>query len=117
MNHIRKRFGFFLSVGLVLAGSLAVVVMYIQVFNKNNELSRLRAELTAVQEANVAQSQTVQDGMNMNDLYVYATEVLGMEEADAATTIRVSVTAQSFTSSNLPTAEAEQGKVRFHWFR
>ncbi|MBO6158685.1 MAG: hypothetical protein J6P72_05400 [Firmicutes bacterium] len=111
------KFGFFLSAGLVLAGALMVVLMYIQVYMANSEVNRLRAELTEEREANQIASQVATDSMNMNDLYVFATSTLGMEEADASTTIQIRINSQSYTTSNLPVAELAGSKVTFHWFR
>jgi len=69
-----------------------------------------------VEEANTIASQTASETMNMNELYEFATETLGMVEAEADTTIKIVITAQSYTTSNLPTAEIADSKVTFHWF-
>lgn len=111
------KFGFFLSAGFVLAGALMVVLMFIQVYMANSEVNRLRAELTEAKEANQIANQIATDSMNMNDLYVFATTTLGMEEADAATTIQIRINSQSYTTSNLPVAELTGSKITFHWFR
>ena len=110
------KIGFFLSAGLVLAGALMVVMMFIQVYMKNNEVNRLRVEVTAAREANAIASQVSTDSMNMNELYVFATTTLGMTEADASTTIKIRINSQSYTTSNLPVAEVAGTKVTFHWF-
>ncbi len=110
------KIGFFLSAGLVLAGALMVVMMFIQVYMKNNEVNRLRGEVTAAREANAIASQVSTDSMNMNELYVFATTTLGMTEADASTTIKIRINSQSYTTSNLPVAEVAGTKVTFHWF-
>ena len=110
------KFGFFLCSGLVLAGALMVVMMFIQVYMKNNEVNELRSEVTAAREANLIASQVASDSMNMNELYVFATTTLGMKEADASTTIKIRINSQSYTTSNLPVAEVAGSKVTFHWF-
>jgi len=113
---IKGRFNFFLCAGLVLVGLLSIVMMYIQVYMTNSEVNELRQELTEVEEANTIASQTASETMNMNELYEFATETLGMVEAEADTTIKIVITAQSYTTSNLPTAEIADSKVTFHWF-
>lgn len=110
------KFGFFLCAALVLGGALMVVLMYIQVYVKNNEVNRLRGEVTAAREANQIASQISSESMNMNELYVFATTTLGMVEADATTTIKIRINSQSYTTSNLPVAEVAGTKVTFHWF-
>ena len=107
------KIGFLLSAGLVLAGALMVVMMFIQVYTKNNEL---RNQVTAAREANQLAQQISSDSMNMNELYVFATTTLGMQEATAATTIKIRINSQSYTTSNLPVAEVTGTKVTFHWF-
>ena len=99
------KIGFLLSAGLVLAGALMVVMMFIQVYTKNNEINELRNQVTAAREAN-----------QLAELYVFATTTLGMQEATAATTIKIRINSQSYTTSNLPVAEVTGTKVTFHWF-
>ncbi|MBO4886786.1 MAG: hypothetical protein J5589_00540 [Firmicutes bacterium] len=110
------KIGFLLCAGLVLAGGLMVVMMFIQVYTKNNEINELRSQVTAAREANQLAQQISSDSMNMNELYVFATTTLGMQEATAATTIKIRINSQSYTTSNLPVAEVTGTKVTFHWF-
>ena len=110
------KIGFLLSAGLVLAGALMVVIMFIQVYTKNNEINELRSQVTAAREANQLAQQISTDSMNMNELYVFATTTLGMQEATAGTTIKIRINSQSYTTSNLPVADVTGTKVTFHWF-
>lgn len=116
MARIKSKFNFFMCAGLVLAGCLSVVLMYVQVFSQKTRIGELQDELVAAQEANAIAEETVVDQMTMADLYSYATGTLGMVEADGTTTIRVKVTNQSYTTSSLPVEDASESKVSFHWF-
>lgn len=113
---IRHRFGFILSIILVLAGGLSILFMYIQVYLINNEVNQLSAQLTELQTQNEERRQNNVASMNMTELYGYATNTLGMVEADQSHTIIVKVSSSSYTTSNLPVSDTVKGKVTFHWF-
>jgi len=115
MAQLKGRFHFFLCAGLIMAGCMLVVIMYIRVFSKTNEIADLRSQLTEIESANKAQIATAET-MNMDALYTYATEGLGMVDATAETTIQIRVVSQSYTTSNLPVQEIPDSKVTFHWF-
>ena len=115
MAQLKGRFHFFLCAGLVMAGCMLVVIMYIRLFSKTNELSSMRAQLNEIESANKAQIATAEN-MNMDALYSYATDALGMVDATAETTIQIKVVSQSYTTSNLPVQEIPDSKVTFHWF-
>lgn len=116
MAQIKSKFNFFLCAGLVLAGCLSVVLMYMQVFSQETQIEQLKSQLSAAQDANAIAQETVVEQMTMADLYSYATGELGMVEADGNTTIRIQVTNQSYTTSSLPIENASESKVSFHWF-
>ncbi|MCI8632397.1 MAG: hypothetical protein HFE64_02810 [Lachnospiraceae bacterium] len=116
MAQIKSKFNFFLCAGLVLAGCMAVVLMYVQVFNQETQIEQLKGQLTAARDANAIAQETVIEQMTMADLYSYATGELGMVEADGNTTIRIKVENQSYTTSSLPIENASESKVSFHWF-
>ena len=115
MAQLKGRFHFFLCAGLVMAGCMLVVIMYIRLFSKTNELSSMRSQLNEIESANKAQIATAEN-MNMDALYSYATDALGMVDATAETTIQIKVVSQSYTTSNLPVQEIPDSKVTFHWF-
>ena len=115
MAQSKGRFHFFLCAGLVMAGCMLVVIMYIRLFSKTNELSSMRSQLNEIESANKAQIATAEN-MNMDALYSYATDALGMVDATAETTIQIKVVSQSYTTSNLPVQEIPDSKVTFHWF-
>lgn len=116
MARIKSKFNFFLCAGLVLAGCLAVVLMYMKVFSQEAAVSELEAELQAAKEANAIAQETVINQMTINELYSYAIGTLGMVEADSGTTMQIEVKNQSYTTSSLPTENANTNKVTFHWF-
>ena len=111
MVRIKSKFSFFLSAGLVMAGCLAVVLMYVQVFSQESRIADLK-----VQDANAVAREIVTEHMNMTELYTYATGTLGMVEADNKSTVLVEVADNSYTISNLPVKEVSESKVSFHWF-
>ena len=115
MAQLKGRFHFFLCAGLIMVGCMMVVIMYIRIFSKTNEIAELRSQLTEIESANKAQIATAEN-MNMDALYAYATEALGMVDATAETTIWIKVVSQSYTTSNLPVQEIPDSKVTFHWF-
>lgn len=116
MVRIKSKFSFFLSAGLVMAGCLAVVLMYVQVFSQESRIADLKVQLREAQDANAVAREIVTEHMNMTELYTYATGTLGMVEADNKTTILVEVPDNSYTISNLPVKEVSESKVNFHWF-
>lgn len=116
MARIKSKFSFILCAGLIMAGCLAVVLMYIQVFSQESQIVDLQAQLREAQEANAVSQEVVADQMNMTELYSYATGTLGMVEADGSTTIQVKVEDHSYTISSLPVKEISESKVTFHWF-
>lgn len=116
MARIKSKFNFFLCAGLVLAGCLSVVLMYIQVFSQETQIGQLQEQLAEAREANAIAQDTVGGQMTMTELYNYATGSLGMVEANANTIIRVKVENQSYTTSSLPVEDASESKVTFHWF-
>lgn len=116
MARIKSKFSFFLSAGLVMAGCLAMIMMYIQVFNQESQISDLQSQLREAQEANAVAQTVAAEQMNMTELYSYATGTLGMIEADGKTTIQIKVEDYSYTISNLPIKEVSESKVTFHWF-
>lgn len=115
MARIKSKFNFFLCAGLVMAGCLSVVLMYIQVFNQETQVGELQSQLAEAQAANAMAQNTTADTVTMTDLYTYATGTLGMVEADGKTTIQIQITNQSYTTSNLPIEDASESKVTFHW--
>ena len=115
MAQLKGRFHFFLCAGLIMVGCMMVVIMYIRIFSKTNEIAELRSQLTEIESANKAQIATAET-MNMDALYAYATDALGMVDATAETTIWIKVVSQSYTTSNLPVQEIPDSKVTFHWF-
>lgn len=115
MAQLKGRFHFFLCAGLIMVGCMMVVIMYIRIFSKTNEIAELRSQLTEIESANKAQIATAEN-MNMDALYAYATDGLGMVDATAETTIWIKVVSQSYTTSNLPVQEIPDSKVTFHWF-
>ena len=116
MVRIKSKFSFFLSAGLVMAGCLAVVLMYVQVFSQESKIADLKVQLREAQDANAVAREIVTEHMNMTELYTYATGTLGMVEADNKTTVLVEVPDNSYTISNLPVKEVSESKVNFHWF-
>lgn len=116
MARIKSKFNFFLCAGLVMAGCLAVVLMYVQVFSQESQIADLKVQLREAQEANAVAKEVVTEQMNMTELYSYATGTLGMVEADNKTTILIEVPDNSYTISNLPSKEISGSKVTFHWF-
>lgn len=116
MGRIKSKFNFFLCAGLVMAGCLAVVLMYVQVFSQKSQIADLKAQLREAQEANAVAQEIVAEQMNMTELYTYATGTLGMTEADNETTIVIEIPDNSYTISNLPIREVSGSKVTFHWF-
>ena len=116
MVRIKSKFNFFLCAGLVMAGCLAVVLMYVQVFSQESKIADLKAQLREAQEMNAVAKEIVAEQMNMTELYSYATGTLGMVEADNGTTILVEIPNNSYTISNLPIREVSGSKVSFHWF-
>lgn len=116
MARIKSKFSFFLCAGLVMAGCLSVVLMYVQVFSRETQISELQEQLRAAQEANAIAQETVADQITMADLYSYATGTLGMVEANGNTTIQVTVSDRSYTTSSLPIQDTRESKVTFHWF-
>ena len=48
MVRIKSKFSFFLSAGLVMAGCLAVVLMYVQVFSQESRIADLKVQLRDV---------------------------------------------------------------------
>ena len=116
MVRIKSKFSFFLCAGLVMAGCLAVVLMYVQVFSQESRIADLKAQLREAQEMNAVAKEVVAEQMNMTELYTYATGTLGMVEADHETTILVEIPNNSYTISNLPVREVSGSKVSFHWF-
>lgn len=117
MEQMKSRTRFFVCAGLIMIGFLTMILSYVQVFNLNSQISSLRSQLVELQGDDNAVSQAAGDYLNMNDLYSYATDTLGMVEADSSTTIRVKVSKQSYTTSSLPVEEISDSKVTFHWFR
>jgi hypothetical protein len=99
-----------------MAGCLAVVLMYVQVFSQKSQIADLKAQLREAQEMNAVAREVVAEQMNMTELYTYATGTLGMVEADNGTTILVEIPNNSYTISNLPIREVNGSKVSFHWF-
>lgn len=116
MARIKSKFSFILCAGLIMAGCLAVVLMYVQVFSQKSQIVDLQAQLREAQEANAVSQEIVAEQMNMTELYSYATGTLGMVEADGRTTIQVKVEDHSYTISSLPVKEVSGSKVTFHWF-
>ena len=116
MSRIKSKFSFFMCAGLVMAGCLAVVLMYVQVFSQKSQITDLQAQLREAQEANAVAREIVSEQMNMTELYSYATGTLGMIEANNKTTILIEVPDQSYTISSLPIQEVSGSKVTFHWF-
>ncbi len=116
MGRIISKFNFFLCAGLVMAGCLAVVLMYVQVFSQESKIADLKVQLREAQDANAVAREIVSEQMNMTELYTYATGTLGMKEADHNTTILIEVPDNSYTISNLPIREVSGSKVSFHWF-
>ena len=116
MGRIKSKFNFFLCAGLVMAGCLAVVLMYVQVFSQESQIADLKTQLREAQDANAVAKEVVAEQMNMTELYTYATGTLGMTEADNETTIVIEIPDNSYTISNLPIREVSGSKVTFHWF-
>lgn len=116
MARIKSKFNFFLCAGLVMAGCLSVVLMYIQVFSQEAQISDLQTQLAQAQEANAIAQNTVGSQMTMTELYGYATGTLGMVEANGKTIIDVTIQNQSYTTSTLPIEDVSESKVSFHWF-
>lgn len=113
---IGSKFGFLLSTAIILLGAMLIVLSYVRIYNKNSEIAALKRELNAVQETNKVAQQKQAETMNMNELYTYAVDMLGMVDADVDTTITVTVVNQSYTTSNLPVSEIGESKVRYHWW-
>lgn len=112
-----SRFYFFFCAALVVAGCLMVLVQYMRVFSKNTEISSLRDRLGEVEDSNAVLAAAASgETMNMDALYSYATGSLGMKEAEPTDIIHITVTNQSFTTSNLPSQDISSSKVFFHWF-
>ena len=115
MARVKSKFSFFLCSAFVLAGCLSIVLAYIQVFNREAQISDLQSQLAELQSDNEISASNVAEQMTLADLYSYATGELGMVEPDGATTIQVTVANQSYTSSSLPIQNASESKVTFHW--
>lgn len=113
---MKNKFSFFLCIGLVLAGAMSVILMYVQVYTANNRVNDLKNQVTEMEEENYKAKASDAGTMNMTEIYVYATDTLGMQEADQSTTITVRTSSSSYTTSNLPVSEIGESKVVYHWF-
>lgn len=113
---VGSKFGFLLSVAIIMLGCMMIVLSYVRIYNKNSEIASLKRELNAVQETNKVAQQKQAETMNMNELYTYAVDTLGMVDADMTTTITVTVVNQSYTTSSLPVSDIGESKVRYHWW-
>ena len=111
----KSKRAFVLFSGVLLCGMLSVVVMYTQTFSRQREIRKLEAQLAQVQQQTAMLEEAAAENMSMSDLYAYATEVLGMTEAEAKNIIHVNMEAQSFTTDYTVGAK-KQTKVIFHWF-
>ncbi len=111
----KSKRSFVLFSGVLLCGMLSIVVMYAQTFSRQREISKLETQLAAAQQQTAMLEETAEQNMSMSELYAYATEVLGMTEAEAEDIICVDVEAHSFTTDYTVGAKKE-AKVVFHWF-
>ena len=116
-NSVWNKVYFFFCAGLLVTGALLILIQYMRVFSKNTEVSDLREQLAAAEDSNaVLAAEAGGETMNNDALYTYALGSLGMVEAGENEIIKIVVTNQSFTTSNLPTQDPTQSKVRYHWF-
>lgn len=115
---IWARVHFFFCASLILGGCLLVIFQYMQVFDSNNEIERMRARLESAQSDNALLAAAASgETMNMDTLYNYAVGTLGMVEAGPEDIIKITVLNQSYTTSALPSQDISESKVSYHWFK
>lgn len=112
---VKSRIYFFVCVAFLMGACMIIVLMYIRVFAATNDLAILRRQLNAIEANNQTMEATVET-MNMDQLYEYAIDTLGMVETGEDTIIKINVSIQSYTTSNLPVQEISESKVTYHWF-
>ena len=106
---------FLVSAFILLIGALSIVASYSDVYSRKARISALKEEIEQTRLSNGADVIRENPMQDMNALYTYAVDELGMQEADSTNTVFIQLPQQSYTE--LPAGPQEQtSRVRFHWF-
>ncbi len=111
----RSKVLFLFSAAILLIGSLSIVASYSDVYSRKAVISELKTEIEETRMETAGQIVRETPMQDMETLYTYAINELGMEEADSTDTVFVVLPRQSYTE--MPATPQEQKtKVTFHWF-
>lgn len=106
---------FLLSAAILLIGSLSVVSGYSEVYSRKAEIDDLKEDIEETKMSVGSQLTAAAASQDMNEVYSYAINELGMEEADGSDIVFITLPEKSYTL--VPATPKEQrSKVTFHWF-
>ncbi len=98
-----------------LLGSLGIITSYSEVYAKQARIRELNQELDAIRQETVMLTENPVQDVDMNEVYQYATDELGMVEASGEATSFIKVQDRSRTEV-MDEAEKEETRVTIHWF-
>lgn len=106
---------FLCSAVIFLIGTMGIVTSYSEVYSKRAQIENLNTELEEAKEITMILSEVPDLNMTMAEVYEYAKEELGMQEATAEDTVFIQTEPHTYTQINEP-AEDSKERVTFHWF-
>ena len=111
----RSKIFFLLSAAILLIGCLGVVSGYSDVYSRKAQIDDLKEEIEDAKKSAGTQMTMAASSQDMSEIYSYAINELGMEEADNSDIVMIRLPEKSYTY--VTTKPAEQGsRVTIHWF-